>query len=161
MGALASVGIRRATHADYPALVLVQQAVAPTAPQRDWAGLGQGQHFIYLAEDKAPFGFVCAGAPLLEPGIEGEEGAGEIIGWYLAPAYQGHGMGKKLLVRGLSVLKRRAFETAVIWLPDDAWRARLVIEQLAFASADMTRTTNQDGISVTEQGYRLSLDAYF
>ncbi|MEX0942338.1 MAG: GNAT family N-acetyltransferase [Pseudomonadales bacterium] len=176
MGALPSVAIRRATKADYPALVEVEREVqrevqwevrwevqracliASNSLPRDWASLGEGQHVIYLAEDDEPFGFVCAGAPLLDPGTGG---AGEIVGWYVRPGYQGHGMGKKLLVRGLSVLKRREFETAIIWLPDGAERARLILEQLSFKPLNVSRTSNQGGISMVETGYRVSLDDYF
>lgn len=121
--------------------------------------LNDATRFIYLAEDENPFGFVCAGEPITSdlPG----ESVGEVIGLYLLPGYWGHGMGRKLLVRGLSVLKRRHFEEAFLWVRVDADGAIGAVRSLGFDAIDMHRETNLAGGVIAEQGYRISLDNYF
>lgn len=157
---LASVGIRRARQEDANALVGVQRAAlqathsinpAPT----DWAFyIGSNEHFIYLAEDEVPFGFVCAG-----PGADTPHG--EIVGLYLRPEYWGHGMGKKLLVRGASVLKRRGYENVFLWVRSDQPRMLALMASLHFVRIDAERTSNIGANTITELGYLLTLDDWF
>jgi len=162
---LESVAIRRAIDADVDDLFRVQRAalaamhgVSPPAP--DWRTLmGNPEHFVYLAEDETPFGFVCAGQPL-DDVFEGKL-TGEVIGLYLLPEYWGHGMGRKLLVRGLSVLKRRDFDSAFMWVREDAERALGVAASLHFERTAMSRTTNVGPEPVFEIGYQLDLGEYF
>lgn len=164
MGLLESVSIRRATVDDVPGLQAVESQALASAhiipvSGTDWAPYVDDQaRFIYLAEDTAPFGFVCAGRPQDIDVLPAT--AGEIIGLYLHPDYQGHGMGRKLLVRGLSVLKRRGFETGFIWLRQDASRAKRVVASLGFAETGYERSTRAHGI-VLEQGFEVDLESYF
>lgn len=161
MDALEGVAIRRAAAADVAGLGAVIDAAGPRGNWRHGdlvRLLGSPAHFAYLAEDEAIFGFVLAG-PAASPMAES---TGEIIGLYLRTSHQGFGMGRKLLVRGLSVLKRRGFETAFAWLPGDD-RVRAVFQDLGFdPAAGYSRVLNApDSSSVDEQGFQLPLDAYF
>jgi len=160
--ALESVGIRRAESRDRAALAAVLASCGFDAGDRatELPGLLESEaHFVYLAEDESPFGFVAAGrheGGLLEPT------AGEILGLYLATSHQGFGMGRKLLVRGLSVLKRRGFESAFAWLPADSERAITVFEEVSFErSPGLVREINVAGTARTEYGYRIGLEAFF
>lgn len=168
MHELESVAIRRGTERDGASLRAVharalEVAFTESGPIRDWHSLlSSPLHFVYLAEDTRPFGFVCAGEPL--EALPGYERHGEVIGWYVLPEYQGYGMGRKLLVRGLSVLKRRGFASALLWLRDDAAGALSIVESLGFDGGALSRTTNwQIGgeREVRETGYELRLDDWF
>ncbi len=163
MKALESVGIRRADAGDIEALERVEQEALPgpdAAAYRDWRVLfHDGTVFTYLAEDKRPFGFVIAGAPREDWFADGI--TGEVISLCVLPDYQGHGAGRRLLVHGISVLKRRHFESALIWLRDDAERALRLIESLGFAPIESVRTINTRRSEVRERAYKLSLDDYF
>ena len=108
-----------------------------------------GTYFTYLAEDTEPFGFVTAGE-------------GEILALYIKPEYRGKGMGRKLLVRGLSILKIRGFESALLWIPQGAASVLSIARSLKFKADGSERYTNAiDGSTQFEQGYRLSLSEYF
>jgi ribosomal protein S18 acetylase RimI-like enzyme len=108
-----------------------------------------GAYFTYLAEDSEPFGFVSAGE-------------GEIIALYVKPAYRGLGMGSKLLVRGLSVLKLRGFESALAWIPETGVIALKTFASLNFEADGSERYSNApDGSTRFEWGYRLGLTDYF
>ena len=145
---LTSVSIRRAGYLDKQALL----ALTPVNVARltDWQHLKhEGAFFTYLAEDTAPFGFVSAGE-------------GEIVALFLKTQYRGFGMGRKLLVRGLSVLKRRHFDSAHIWLTDNADVARSMIQALGFEPDGSERYVNDSlGGSSFEIGYHISLEDYF
>lgn len=151
---LESVAIRRAVASDRNALANVEQVALQATHEinhgpTDWAYyLDSTDHFIYLAEHERPFGFVCAGM-------------GEVIGLYLRPDCWGCGMGKKLLVRGLSVLKRRGFEHAFLWVRDDASRMQAVVASIGFERIDTVRETNLRHHSIREAGYSLALDNWF
>ncbi len=108
-----------------------------------------GKFFTYLAEDTEPFGFVSAGE-------------GEIIALYIKPEYRRKGMGSKLLVRGLSILKLRGFESALCWLAEGDTPALEILLSLKFKADGSERLTNtRDGATRTEKGYRLGLSEYF
>lgn len=158
---LSSVGIRRATRADAPALDRVESgASARPSPGRDWGLFSESrEHFIYLAEDEQVFGFVCAGTPS-DVDVAGA-GTGELFGLYLLPTHQGHGMGRKLLVRGLSVLKRRGFERGFMWVPRDARPVRHIAARLGFEPAGTQRATNTRAGELDEIGLVISLDEWF
>ena len=162
---LEAVSIRRATWRDSEALDrVVADALAGTGiispVARDWRALSESRrHFIYLAEDRQPFGFVAAGEPL-DAGVP-LPGQGEILGIYLAPGYQGCGMGRKLLVRGLSVLKRRGFGAAFIWLPEGADRLGVVAASLGFEADGTTRMNNLAAGTSLETGWQMPLDRWF
>ncbi len=86
---------------------------------------------------------------------------GEVLGLFVAPPYWGHGMGRKLLVRGLSVLKRRQFESAFLWVRDDLPRVADIVESLGFERAVMQRTTNLGTGERVETAFHKSLEDYF
>ncbi len=148
MDSLTSVSIRRAGAKDIE--TLQQLARQDMSRLTDWHHLrADGAYFTYLAEDEAPFGFVSAGE-------------GELIAIYIKSTYRGFGMGRKLFVRGLSVLKRRGFETASIWLGVEKKTALSMIESLGFESDGAERYVNDPtGGTSFELGYRLSLEDYF
>ncbi len=108
-----------------------------------------GKYFTYLAEDTEPFGFVSAGE-------------GEIVALYIKPEYRRKGMGRKLLVRGLSILKLRGFDSALFWLAEGDSSALGILHSLKFKPDGSERLTNtRDGATLTEKGYRLGLSEYF
>jgi hypothetical protein len=161
---LESVAIRRAEREDLAALEAVHLAAisgtsVSAARPVDWQGyLSSSRHFIYLAEDERPFGFVCAGEP--DTALSSEH-QGEILAWYMMPTHWHHGMGRKLLVRGLSVLKRRHFDSAFMWMADNADRAREVALSIGFEPLEAKRTSNLPGGELSETAYHKSLGEFF
>lgn len=160
-----SVAIRRANPADAGELAKVE-AIAQTAVQESWQAQTDWQErfmakglFTYLCEDTQPFGFVTSSDPIEEYFRDGD--TGEILGLCLHPDYWGSGFGKKLLVHGVTVLKRRGFERAIIWIPDFAQRAIATAASLQFEQLDGSRVTNHDGGSLSEYCYGLDLTGYF
>ena len=137
--------------------VLIRRAQAPdverlealdSQTEWDWkAVISAGKSFTYLAEDDAPFGFVTAGQ-------------GQVNGLFITPSHRGHGMGKKLLVRGLSILKLSGCPEAKVWLPADSPVVRL-FEGLDFKLDGSERLTNGHGVTQLDYGYALSLAEYF
>ncbi|MBD3645998.1 MAG: GNAT family N-acetyltransferase [Pseudomonadales bacterium] len=165
MPRLASVGIRRADVSDLPSLRRVETGALAAIHdlyqgRDDWQSLfDDGTVFTYLAEDDAPFGFVTAGRPREEWFHNGS--MGEIISLCVLPDYQGHGIGRHLLVHGMSVLKRRDFESALVWLREESERGRKLIEALGFEEIDACRTLNVAGNEIAEQAWCMSLDEFF
>lgn len=159
---LESVAIRRGEPADRDALAAVVAANGDSVRQRiDDLNtlLSSREHFIYLAETDAPFGFVGAGPA--DEMIAGP-GVGEIVALYLLPLVQGQGMGKKLLVRGLSVLKRRGFERAFAFVPVASVSAIAVFRAIGFEPVEgVERVVNKGAQAVRECGYSVSLDDFF
>ena len=153
------VGIRRALAADAGALNQVRaETPGPFAPTREL-----GRHLVepavytYLAEDEVPFGFVTVG-----PATDLEQaGLGEIREWFVSATYQQRGYGRKLLVHGLTVLKRRMCDAALIWLPLEVTRPRDVLLQHGFKPYPAQRFVNVDEQSNTEQAYLKDLGDYF
>ncbi len=118
--------------------------------------------FTYVCEDEAAFGFVTSGEPLESFFCDGA--TGEIRGLYVLPGYQGNGYGRKLLVHGLTVLKRLGFDRAILWIPDFADRAIRVAIKSGFTRLDVSRTTNQVSSTLAvldESCYSLDLTDYF
>jgi len=153
------VGIRRALAADAGALNRIRsKAPGPFAPTRALERhLVEPAVYTYLAEDEVPFGFVTIGpATDLEQG-----GLGEIREWFVSATYQQRGYGRKLLVHGLTVLKRRMCDSALIWLPVEVTRPRDVLLQHGFKSYPAQRLVNVDEQSITEQAYLKDLGDYF
>ncbi|XOV88231.1 MAG: GNAT family N-acetyltransferase [Pseudomonadota bacterium] len=161
MNTLESVAIRRGEPGDAEAIRLLSQDLGLPLPFRtDWpALLASPAHFVYVAEDNSIFGFVAAGAPL-DP-LPGSEGTGEIIGLCVKPGYQRQGMGTKLLVRGISVLKRRTFGRAHVWLPDARPQVVRVFTAVGFEATGVTRITNLESRPWRESGFEMGLDAFF
>ncbi|MFT4799127.1 MAG: GNAT superfamily N-acetyltransferase [Candidatus Azotimanducaceae bacterium] len=164
---LHSVGIRRADRADYAALI---QLSAELLPKPHWYSqwrerLLVSDVFTYLAEDETIFGFVTAGPSLLLAAD-----VGEVCGLFLSSDHRGSGMGKKLLVRGLSVLKRRGFDCAVIFVNSvssgssgGAERDILtpMLEGLGFVADVGERELNNKGVTIHQTGHSLNLRDYF
>jgi GNAT superfamily N-acetyltransferase len=165
MGPLTSVAIRRATVADARELKRVEHSaqiavVASWQPATDWGmRLTEPGTFTYLCEDRSPFGFVTSADPVEEYFRDGE--TGEILGLSLHPDYWGSGYGKKLLVHGITVLKRRGFEQAIMWIPDFAEHAVALSESLQFKQIEGSRVSNHEQADLTENCYKLDLTGYF
>ena len=145
---LTSVSIRRAGRRDKASLLRLTPADIHRLT--DWQHLNrEGVFFTYLAEDRSPFGFVSAGE-------------GEVMAIFLKKQYRGFGMGRKLLVRGLSVLNRRGFDSAHIWLAATSRVASNMILSLGFEADGSERYINKtDGDTLVETGYGISLAHYF
>jgi len=177
---LQGVGIRRADSADYAELIKLTTELLPGSHwQVQWQErLLAIDVFTYLVEDEAIFGFVTAGPSLLL-----EADTGEVCGLFLSSAQRGSGMGKKLLVRGLSVLKRRGFDRAVLFVDSvdsidsvevdsvkikiDGGRHRVsqalasLLSGLGFIADVGEREINGRGSTIRQIGYSLALDDYF
>ena len=151
------IGIRRAVPADAEVLELIRRS----ASVPDCRDTGMATHlrapgtYTYLAEDTEPFGFVSVGVCDLDLAD------GEVFEWFLSPAYQQRTLGRKLLVHGMSVLKRRACESALIWIPEGAGRARHLLKRQGFEQVGATRERNLDDLSVIETAYYRDLSDFF
>ncbi|HJN49998.1 MAG: GNAT family N-acetyltransferase [Pseudomonadales bacterium] len=162
-----SVSIRRADRTDIPAIVGIQDSAlkAVQDPGRAFsleawqAFFDAPGTFTYLSEADQPFGFVTAGVPLEEYYLDGAHG--ELIALNILPTHWGHGYGKKLLVHGISVLKRRSFERAIVWVATENERAMAILVRLGFSPNGAERITNSGDASYQENCYELGLGDYF
>ena len=160
-----SVAIRRALRSDVDALKAVERDALVTAGglhvvPRDWPDLLTRKGiFTYIAEDETPFGMVTSGPP--QESFLDDEKTGEILALFLREGYQGHGLGRKLLVHGVSVIKRRDSARAVIWVPEAADRALRVVEALGFEALGATREINRADGTVVEQCLALDCAKWF
>ena len=155
---LTSVSIRRADPNDSTVLTEFSRLVARDLSSHDWEfALDEKTHFIDLAEDERLFAFVCAGQPE-HPDVL-PEGTGEIFVCLVDPERRRLGIGRKLMIRAVTVLKRRGFERAFIWLPNDevggvvAWAV-----SLGFELSEYERAL---GGGLSDHGYLLDLDSFF
>lgn len=158
-GLVKQVGIRRALAADAGALNQIRsETPGPFAPTRALGRLlAEPCVYTYLVEDEVPFGFVTVG-----PDTDLEHvGLGEIREWFVSTTYQQRGYGRKLLVHGLTVLKRKMCDSALIWLPVDVARPLDVILQHGFKTHPAQRLVNVGDLSSTEQAYVRDLSDYF
>ncbi|MDE0759017.1 MAG: GNAT family N-acetyltransferase [Pseudomonadales bacterium] len=159
------VGIRRARPEDVGHLTALQHAAQisvevgwqEVAPWHSW--LTDTGVFTYVAEREELLGVVVAG-PVGESVLQDGQ-TGEIIAWFLHPEAWCQKLGRKLLVHGVSVLKRCLFNRAVIWIPDKARRAESIAVSLKFNVTGMERIRNLASGSVNEICYQLDLDGYF
>lgn len=158
-----SVAIRRALKEDLADLKAVERDAMgeiPDAVARDWSDLLRRKGiFTYIAEDDAPFGMVTAGPP--QEDFLDDDKTGEILALYLKPSYQGRGLGRKLLVHGVSVIKRRDSARAVIWIPAVATRALHVVTVLGFEELGASREINREGGTVVETCLALDCANWF
>ena len=153
------VGIRRAVATDAGALNRIRtETSGPFAATRDLERhLAEPGIYTYLAEDETPFGFVTVGpATDLE-----QDSLGEIREWFVSPACQAHGYGRKLLVHGLTVLKRRMCDSALIWLPAGTTRPLDIVLKQGFNAYPAERIVNVGELIMTEQAYLKDLGEYF
>ena len=157
------VAIRRAKTSDLDALRAIKnESVAALSLDTDVdlrPRLEADGVFTYLAEDSEPFGFITVGQS--EESLFDPASTGEVLEWYLAGRRSQKGYGSKLLVRGLSVLKRRFFDQAVIWLPADAVRAISILNSLGFENAGMERIANSKSGSSVSNADLKDLGDYF
>ena len=162
-----SVAIRRAEEKDIPAILAIQSDAlnALRVPigrysAQEWQGFfNDPRIFTYLCETDRPFGFVTAGAPLEDFFMDGEHG--ELIAVNILPTHREHGYGKKLLVHGISVLKRRNFKRAIVWAANENERAIAIIDRLGSNPNGAVRITNRADASQQEYCYQLDLEEYF
>ena len=153
------VGIRRAVAADAAALNQVRSETPGSfSPTRVLERhLVEPAVYTYLAEDEVPFGFVTVG-----PATDLEQaGLGEIREWFVSANYQQRGYGRKLLVHGLTVLKRRMCDSALIWLPLEVTRPMDVLLQHGFIAYPAQRLVNVGEQASTEQAYLKDLGDHF
>jgi ribosomal protein S18 acetylase RimI-like enzyme len=158
---VASVGIRRALASDAASLVLLERSsragIVDVAwgESIDWpAAFDAPGVYTYLAEAESTFGVVSIGDP--RQGRGAGPRTGEVLAWYVAPDYRGQGYGVKLLVHGLSVMKRRAYEQALVWLPDGAGLAIHALSGLGFEETDRRPLGD-----ITRLAFTLDLADYF
>ncbi len=153
------VGIRRALAADAGALNRIRtETPGLFSPSRDLerhfsaAGI-----YTYLTEDEAPFGFVTVG-----PETDLGQGAlGELREWFVSERYQQQGYGRKLLVHGLTVLKRRMCDSALIWLPETTTGPLDVLRKNGFEDYPAERIVNVGELSQAEKAYIKDIGDYY
>ena len=159
MQKIAPVAIRRAGIEDAAALISLEQVAPEGVIGRtgftDWSSLlAEPGVFTYLAEDTEPFGVIAVGTPREMMHRDGN--TGEVIAWYLHPRYRESGFGKKLLVHGLSVIKRRNFERAIIRIPEVAVRTIQSAHSLQFEQTEVEPMGDVNLLTFT-----LTLDKFF
>ncbi len=156
-----SVSIRRAEADDYDLLSEVYlQSMAGGPVARDWPSIfGQADVFTYLAEEKEPFAFITAGTSQEE--YFRDEKHGELIGVHVLPSHQCHGYGRKLLIHGISVLKRRQYETAIAWVPSNNPSALGIFEAVGFRKNGASRELNFNAASVSECCLEINIQKFF
>ncbi len=159
------IAIRRAVREDAGALARIERS-AVLAKQDLWPRatnwqkrLSEKGTFTYLAEDEYPFGYVTSGE-VTEDYFKLSL-TGEILGLVLQRDYRGRGLGKKLMVHGLSVIKRRGSERAIIWIPERADRAISMSLALGFERIEASRLYNIPHGEQVENCYQLNLVDYF
>ncbi len=143
------LGSIKAASAGWPAVTAIEERIA-----------AQGV-FTYLAEDAAPFGYVTVGPPVSVEGYFDDREVGEILEWYLLPRLWQAGYGRKLLVHGLTVLKRRLCERAVIWVPEAASRSIQLLDQAGFEPLDAEIVSNTNPGTVRQLAYEKDLSSFF
>lgn len=155
---LSGVAIRRAYATDFPRLIeLAGEEILGFDAQHWQQRLPAPGVFTYLAEDEEIFGFVTVGRSILLA-----DSVGEVFGLYLEAGHRRDGMGKKLLVRGLGLLKRRGFSEAIVFIADsEPEPARLLLQGLGFTAGAGSREINHRGQTVSQIGYQLALDRFF
>ena len=159
--ALEGVLIRLAEASDLDSLETLLQGHLSSFDKGYWQTRFQKQGiFTYLVEDKAVFGFVTAGEGELMEDVGGAP-TGELVGLFVSPAYRGNGLGKKLMVRGLGVLKRRGFERALTFISGPSKEAQALLRSLGFVEAGSVRELNVGGKVLKQTGYEADLASYF
>ncbi|MBT6247464.1 MAG: hypothetical protein HOI43_18750 [Gammaproteobacteria bacterium] len=164
------VGIRRAVPSDADLLVELQSMVQ-TSQDSNWdevlpwhLWLTDSQFFTYVAEQSVLIGAVAVG-PIRDSDLVGDDlldgNPGEIIAWFIHPDQDYQKLGRKLLVHGLTVLKRCFFESAVIWVASNSKTAPAVIQSLHFWDTGLERVRNLSSKSINENCYKLHLGSYF
>lgn len=156
-----SVSIRRAEVDDYDLLTEVYLlSMAGSAAFRDWSSIfAQANVFTYLAEVNEPFAFITAGTCQEE--YFRDKKYGELIGVHVLPSHQCHGFGRKLLIHGISVLKRRQYETAVAWIPHNNPGALGIFESVGFRKNGASRELNFDAATVSECCLEIDIQKFF
>lgn len=159
------IGIRRATGADAPQLESAR-ARAISSSGIAWpplvemeARLAAPNVFTYLAEQASPFGFVTVGPPA--ENYFDDNRTGEILEWYLDDTHAGKGYGRKLLVHGLTVLRRRLRERAVIWIPAESARGIVALEMAGFERIDAETVSGVGEIDVRSVAFERDLGEFF
>lgn len=150
------VSIRRASPEELARLHLeIEQATVPFDVDH-WRRQSQvAGSFTYVMALDHIVGFVSAGSAELP-----DESIGEIFALWLAPEIRRQGWGRKLLVRGISVLKRRDFSRGLCFLSEEPNAIKL-IEGLGFEVSKYERVSHKNSPIARQVGYLLDLTDYF
>jgi RimJ/RimL family protein N-acetyltransferase len=84
---------------------------------------------------------------------------GEVLGWALTPSYGGKRLARKLLVHGVSVLKRRQCDRSLIWIEARAQRAKAILIRLGFQPEGVERMTTAKSRSFKTVALMANIDA--
>ncbi len=150
-----NVGMRRAVYADLGVMDKTwTEGEQSNTVSRMSGWLAAPEVFTYLLEETAPFGVVTVG-----PG----EGAltGEILEWCILPGWQHRGYGRKLLVHGIGVLRRRMAVSAEIWVREDADRATQILTKSGFKRAGSEKILNTPGGPEISRLYARNIENFF
>lgn len=156
------IGMRIAAIADVPDLIAIRASSVDVSTglyrETDWQLMLESRDcFTYLLEDVKPFAYMTAGRAIEDY----FDDYGEVRALYVCPEYRRRGFGRRLVVQGLSVLKRRDFARAMVWIEDGHDHIVDLVHGLKFESLDSSRTTNLVGASRVESSYGLDISNYF
>jgi len=150
----AIVGIhRRSWDVTYSGLIPRQHIFAKNAGRfAMWEQILSKPNHTYLALVQGePVGFSALLSPCRDMDVEG---GGEIGALYLAPEWQGRGIGGELLREAVKTLRTLGHKTIVLWVLSENCRARHVYEKCGFTPDGATKDL-APGIPVMELRYRI------
>lgn len=110
-------------------------------------------HTIVADDGRSIIGFATIG---MSPDVSSRD-VGELMALYVDPDSWRTGVGRALIARARDELRRRGFETAVLWVLDGNERAQRFYENDGWMLSGDRRKQHVWGIDVDEIGYRRRL----
>ena len=111
------------------------------------------RHVVLVADERGVVGFVSVG-PSRDEDLPD---SGELFAIYVHPEQVGCGVGRELIVAGLSVLRTAGFSDALLWVLEGNSTARRFYE-LGGWQADGSRKRDESmGFAIDEVRYRIDL----
>lgn len=83
---------------------------------------------------------------------------GEIISVYLLPEYMGKGCGKRLMETAIEELRALKFQTVLLWVLEENFRARRFYEKCGFTFCGESKQADFGGKELSEMLYILRLN---
>lgn len=157
-----NLSMRRATVNDLPVL----DKVCAQAGHEYLGGclvkwLSETGVYTYLLEDESPFAFVSVGPGEDLGALPAKGKRGQILGWWVAPDRRYLGHGRKLLVHGLTVLRRQMVDVAQIWMRSDDPRACQIVIKTGFDDVNAEKLLNTSSGVQKLCCYEKNIEDYF
>ncbi len=158
-----SVGIRRAEVTDLEALRSAPfgELLPPVVwAEAEWAvWIERDDCYIYILETSRLEGVIAVRVD--ETGPIAEHDTAELLIWYLRSDMRRRHMGRKLLIHAVTVAKRLQCDRLLLWLRRDTHDRGIQVATRAGFVPMLTRESNLGPSSVSDEGFVLSLEAYF